>query len=197
MKTLALLISHLNSGSNAFCQLINKNPRVQLEREDRIYNHPLVAKALTEKRHKLDSSAAVFIDEILFNQSFHCKSLYNTCKFIYVIREPLQTINGIIKEKTYDPLIAVRYYCYRLRRICEMARMTPGAVLMNWDEMTTGESYGIIEDYLNLRDPILKMPELFDNFKVKDNSVDKKLMDSAERAFEYYFYYLKNQNLRK
>ena len=81
MKKIVLVISHLASGSTALCQILDKNPRIQWCRADLIYNHPDILESLTSQPHKLSNSAAIWLDDVLYNFSFSHKSLYQCCKY--------------------------------------------------------------------------------------------------------------------
>jgi len=139
------------------------------------------------------------MDEINFNYQISTKNVYSSCKFIYVLRSPEQCIPQIISSFGYRPLCAVRYYTFRLRRICEMARNTPGAVLLTFDDLLNDRGADLINDYLELVKPIDFNPN---NFAVYKNTVSDDLLGSVLRSqaydkYERYLYFLKNQSLRR
>src|SRR5581483_5367312 len=129
MKQVTIVVSHEGSGSSALCSLLDKNSRIQWCKPNIIYDHPFSLEKITSISHKLKNAAAIWLDEILYNHYFSSKILYEWCRFIYVIREAKPTLS-LITESRADLLGKARYYTYRLRRICEMARRTPGAVLV-------------------------------------------------------------------
>ncbi len=184
MKKVSFIISHLGSGSTALCQILNNNPRIQWCRTNIAYNHIESVETLTSHAHKLSRPSAIWLDDILYNFNFTCKSLYSCCQFIYVIREALPTISQIKMANS------VNYYTYRLRRICEMARQTPKALLLTCNDIISGRCFPLLEDYLCLKEPLIND---------QDFSVSLKpfpLLDYAQSAYERYYYYLRNLNLQ-
>jgi hypothetical protein len=195
MKKVALVVSHVASGSTALCQVLDKNPRVQWCRADIIYDHPDTLEALTSQTHKLSNSAAVWLDDVLYNFYFTHKSLYQCCKFIYVVRDPRSTLNTLVRSRADAPGM-LRYYTYRLRRICEMARRTPGAVLLTWDDMVTGRGFPLLEKYLYLKEPLVNDDSLWKPAQSNPN-VTSAMLEHAQRSYERYLYYLRNLKLRR
>lgn len=193
MKKVALVISHAGSGSSDLCKVLDANPRVQLYRSNMVYNHPTLLEAITQQPHKCGNAAAVWVDELLYNVLFTSKALYDCCKFIYVVREAVPTLSLITESKSLLPQM-VRYYTYRLRRICEMARKTPGAVLLTWEDMATGRGFKVLEEYLNLKEP-LALRE-FPRAPAK-SFVGGPLVTQAQSSYERYLYYLRNLPLRR
>ena len=84
------------------------------------------------------------MDELLYNHVFCLKESYPKCQFIYVIREPEPVLKLMVSEGK-SLKFAVRHYAYRLRRLCEMARRTPGAVLLTWEDLRTGRGIPLVE----------------------------------------------------
>ena len=184
MKKVCLLISHEHSDSKALLNVLSNNPRLSCYNTGRVYNHALSLEELTALPHKIDNVAAIWMEMLLHNYQFSCKSLYPICKFIYMIREAEPTLNALV-ESGYRPDAALRYYTYRLRRICEMARCTPGAVLLTWQDI----KLPLIESYLNLKQP-LELPVLS---KVKTGLVKWPLVEEGQKCYERYLFFLKNQ----
>lgn len=183
MKQVAFVVSHLGSDSGLFCESLDKNPRVQWFKSNVIYDHISTVEKLVDKPHKLKNAAAIWLDELLYNFNFSSKYLYSCCKFIYVIRPPKPTLSCIGEG-------FVNYYTYRLRRICEMARCTPGAVLLTWDDLVAGR-LDLVENYLNLKEKIDPIQGI-----VPTKSVQWSILDNAQQSYEKYLYYLKNLNLQ-
>jgi hypothetical protein len=176
-KKVTLVISHEDSGSTDLCRILDKNSRVQWCKVDVIYDHPIKLQSILAIPHKLNNAAAIWLDELLYNHYFTHKRLYEMCRFIYVIRDAKSSKS-------------VKYYTYRLRRICEMARCTPGAVLLTYDDIITGRCNPLLEDYLCLKEPLIIDKSLF--------SVPSFYVDSyAQESYERYLYYLKQFNLRR
>jgi hypothetical protein len=135
------------------------------------------------------------MDELLYNYSLSTKYALNVCKFIYVIRDAESTLNLLMENESFKkPIHAQRYYLYRLRRICEMAKRTPGAVVLNYYDIKNKKGSEAIQNYLNLKEPFefldAKLPE-----PTSLDLVSPKLVQEADEAFEKYWYFLKNQDL--
>jgi hypothetical protein len=191
MKKVLFLTSHLHSGSGNLFESLDKTRRVQGHRLHRMYTHPSILEQLTGVFHKTDNTAAIYMDELLHNYVLSTKTFYSFCKFIYVVREPRPTLNSLIGAKLYKPLQAARYYTFRLRRMCEMARNTPGAVLATWEDLTTGRANPLIEDYLNLREQLPAIEEL----PASRDICPFELIQQAEKSYEKYLFYLRSQKL--
>lgn len=180
-KKIVLIISHFGSGSSSLCEVLEQNERIVWCKSNLIYNHPDIIEKITNIPHKINNSAALWMDEILVNYMFSCKALYSLCKFVYLIRDARSTLNEIVTTKKST---MYNYYTYRLHRMCEMARES-GGILLRWED----QNLAILEDYLMLKTPLVK-PILT---KVKDNPLITNEINRCEQAYEWYYYYLRNK----
>lgn len=200
MKKILFVCSHLHSGSAALFDALNHHPRIQGYKlaARSPYAGPSNLLTLTEQHHKLDNRSAIYMDELLHNHHFSTKAAYKECKFIYVVREPASVLNLLIGNEKMKPSFAVRYYTYRLRRLCEMAKRTPGAVLLTWDDLVENRGISLIEEYLNLKQPISYDPVILTPFKrtYPTDLIDFQVRSQVDETYQQYLYYLKNQNLR-
>jgi hypothetical protein len=173
--------------------ILNDNERIDLTDHLLSYDHPSSLNYLFSLNHKLDNAAAIYGGQILFNKDFSCKAFYDFAKFIYVVRPAKQTLNEIkIGKKEYSELSACRYYCFRLRRIYEMARSTPGAILLTRDDILSQKGLDLIQDMLGLKQVLVPqdIPERqVDNFS-------SQLVDKAQDCYEKYLYHLKQLDLK-
>jgi len=145
--------------------------------------------------HKSPGPRAIYGDHLLYNYQFYFKPLLKWCKFIYLIRNPKDALESILaEEEAYTPHTAFRYYAYRLRRICEMAKRTPGAVLLRWRDMVEGEANTLVRDYLKVNDLDLKKESADET---SADSVPYEIIRKAEDCYERHFYYLKHLELRR
>lgn len=197
MKNILFIVSHLGSGSNFLFDALNKNPRIQGIRTNTPYSHPDSLDVLTSTSHKTDNSAAIYMDELLYNFVFSCPQLYRECKFIYFVREARPTLNKIVSipslNQKYEPEYASKYYRYRLRRMCEMAKRTPDAPFLTFDDLISKKKNLLIEQYLNLKDPI-EVPEIKDDYS---DAVDIDVIKNAQESYDRYFYYFKKFLINK
>lgn len=194
MKKVCFIVSHLNSGSPHLFDQLCDNPRVMGYRLPIIYNHPTMLDQLTTKPHKLLNSAAVYVTEVLYNWQLCHRGFYDMCRFIYMIREPEGTLNQLVRGHGYQPDFAVRYYCYRLRRICEMAKRTPGAVLLTYTDMATGEGLHLVDKYLSLKQPLAHEPDWYE-MRTWPNLVGLDGMQQAQRSYERHLHYLRHLDI--
>jgi hypothetical protein len=198
MKKVAFIVSHLGAGSSYLIDILNQNPRCTIFQSNLKYEHPEDLNWMF-KFHKLKNySSAIYGDHLLYNHSFSCKNLYKYCKFIYLIRPARQALNEIYRTTSkYSKDSIVRYYRFRLRRICEMAKQTKDAVFITYDDLISGKSFGIIEEYLNLVEPLThtKLGE-FDLSLIEDK-FGQQVISKTQDCYEKYYYYLNNLPLRK
>lgn len=195
MRKVAFIVSHLGSDSNYLVDVLNNNPRCLIFNSSNTYDHPDSLNWLFS-RHKLKNFAgAIYGDHLLYNQSFSCKLLYEYCKFIYVIGSPKKALNEIYKMG-YKKQSAFNYYCFRLRRICEMAKCTKNAVLLTRDELINHNNFDIIEKYLNLIQPLVST-RLDGEVEMYNNVFAEPMLRKAEDCYERYFYYLNNIGLKR
>lgn len=192
MSKAVFITSHLFSGSHALCEALDTNKRVSSFSSNAVYQHYDDFRFLVRRKHKANNTAATYLDELLYNHSFSWKPLYEYCKFIYVVREAKPTLNGIVTYHNLKHQAALRYYSYRLRRLCEMARNTPNSLLITWDDITSGKCIDPISDFLNLKS----------NFKINLDSgyykdfpddVHYNLVKKGQESYERHIMYLKSK----
>ena len=168
---------------------MNRNPRCEIHSTKVQYSSPESLNWMFSRGHKMRNSSAVYGDHLLFNASMSCRKLYEFCKFIYVIRPARQSL-GSVMAAGYGEDEASRYYRFRLRRICEMAKRTPGAVMATWDDMARGEVLKDIESYLGLSSP-LEAPNLSEGTPC---IMKESVIEQCQDAYERYHYFLKSLN---
>ena len=151
---------------------------------------------ITQQRHKLNNRSSIYMDELLYNHQLSTKVAYKECKFLYILREPEPVLNFlVVREKRKLPF-AARYYTYRLRRLYEMAKRTPGAVLLTWDDLIANRGISLLEEYLGLRSPIQFNPALLDPLNLHMDLAGRNVLSETENTYQKYLYFLKNQSLQ-
>lgn len=197
MKKVCFIVSHLGSSSLDLVDILNRNPKCQINESKAQYDSVKSLDWLLSIDHKCRDSSAIYGDHILYNMSFSCKKLYEFCKFIYVIRPPRPTLNEIItlQHVKYNEDSASRYYKFRLRRIFEMAKRTPGAVFLTWEDLSKGTAFSVIEKYLDLNTQL--KPEHFHFSASLHDKFSEKLIQQCEESYERYFYQINKLELRK
>jgi hypothetical protein len=186
MKKVCFVVSHIGSGSSELVESMNRNPRCEIHSTRTQYSSPESLNWMFARGHKMRNSSAIYGDHLLFNASLSCRKLYDFCKFIYVIRPARQSLGAVIAAG-YGEDEASRYYRFRLRRMCEMAKRTPEAVIATWDDIARGEILGEIESYLGLTTPL-------DRFQPSEGSCDAResVVEQCQDAYERYHYFLKS-----
>lgn len=192
MKKVVLICSHLHSGSRYLYESLNNHSQIQG------YNYPVYSSALdlirlTDQRHKLNNRSSVYMDELLFNYNLSTDVAYKECKFIYVIREPISVLNKLALINKMKPIFGLRYYSYRLRRLFEMSKRTPGSILLTWDDLISNRGIDLIEKYIGVKESIKF--KIDNDFNISDNLINLNLIKEAEDCYQKYLYYFKNRNL--
>ena len=186
MKKVTFIASHIGSDSLDLIKIMNKNPRVFIHSSGNTYDSVSSLDWLYSEGHKLDNASAIYGDHLLFNPQLSTKSLYSICNFIYVIRPARPSLHEIGKK--LSPKSALLYYTFRLRRLCEMAKRTPNAMLVLWQGLSNGDAFSKIENFLDLKD-LLNPPHT--SF-VETKPEEVKYFDEAQDSYERHLYYLKH-----
>lgn len=170
-----LIATHLGSGASMLCDSLARHPLVSRGVSRGAYRHPHDLSLM-----KTDRYARIHFDKVVFNYQVGSSSLYRSCRYIFVVRGPDETLASII-SRGYQPDRAVVYYRYRLRRLCEMAKHVDG-MLVTWDDLVTGRAFESVQKFLGLKRPLVStyVPE----------GVDKFVDNSARQCYERYFRYL-------
>lgn len=194
MRKIVFIASHLESGSSVLYSALNQNSRVQGFSNSHSYEHPLNLLYLTEMPHKLNNTAAVYMDHLLYDYNLGTRVALEKCKFIYVIREASAALNRMVLNHK-KPSFAERYYSLRLQRLSEMARFTPEAIFLTWEDLMTGRKLDLIEDYLRLKEPLVLDQNLLNqlNVNISTELVPANLRQTAERSYESAFRRLKSR----
>ncbi len=195
MRNILLLVSHLFSGSSDLMTSLNDNERIDLTDHLLSYEHPSMLEYLFNVGHKLDNAAAIYGSQVLHNKDFSCKAFYNFVKFIYVVRPAKPTLNEIkLHRKEYSDLTASRYYCFRLRRMYEMAHSTPGAIFLTYDDIYSEKGLKLIQEYLDLPTALkVPLPTIISKEEV---DIPFDIVTKSQDCYEKYLYSFKQLNLR-
>jgi len=192
LKKVCFVVSHLGSGSGGLVASLNCNPRCEIRESNARYDGAASVRWLFRMGHKCRDAGAVYGDHLLYNASISNKRLYGLFRMLFVIRPARHSLNEIIK-RGYNEQGASSYYRFRLRRICEMAKRCPGAVLMTWDDLAKQQSMDIIGDYLGFSTPSDPPNLTYPEREVCSEGV----VDECQRAYDRYYFYLNGLNLRR
>ena len=84
------------------------------------------------------------------------------------------------------------YYCYRLRRICEIAKRVKHGMLLTYDDIQRGDYVGPLKTFLGLKEDIAHTPEVFDYLKLPPNVISKDVLEWCRDCYERHLFFLKS-----
>jgi len=207
MKKIVFVCSHVYSGSSQLCDAMDANPRMQVYGREfeyglpngSVYGSGFDLLRLTDNKHKISNSASIYVDELLQNYQLSTSDAYPACKFVYVVREPGPVLNYMQAKFRTRPDYASRYYLFRMRRICEMAKRTPGAVLLTFDDLRDGRGMELLKDYLCLKHEIAWDPSMLTPVRMRLNqaSIEPEALAQVEEGWERYLYFLRSLALQR
>jgi hypothetical protein len=194
MKKLCFIVSHLYSGFSDLADCLHNHKDCQVFDDNKanlLLNSQQVL-FLTYNNHKLKNRNAVYIYKNLYNYQIATKTAYELSKFIYLVRRPIETVSYLIVKRKMQLEYAVRYYNFRLHRICEMCKKTPDAVFLTYDMFVKGYGLEEIKDYLNLSAPI-ESKQLLRNYTVGSEIIPFEIKQELEAKYEKALYWIKTQ----
>jgi hypothetical protein len=112
------------------------------------------------------------------------------------LREPEVVLSYLIKQERIKPEFAVRNYLFRIRRMCEMSKRS-GGILLTWNDLTARKGIDLIEDYLELKQKIPYDEVLLRPYARQYGSIDSKLLQKTEDAYQKYLYWIKTETKLK
>lgn len=150
----AFIITHFGSGGTLLCRILNESYKIHcIGRTNVWYNHPnMIDRARMIIDDNLKSRIDYndwYVDKLTNNFDFLCKSLYQSCKFIYMIRSPQVPLATLV-SRGYLPQYAENYYLFRLRRICEMAAHT-GGILLTYEDLISKSAFPLLKSFFGLK----------------------------------------------
>lgn len=188
MKKVVFITTHIAAKAEVLTHSLNLNERIDIQNTYTEYVHPTDLHKLLQKPHKCRSSAAIYGDHIFHNINFQCKRLHDICTFIYVIRGAQSLKEMFIGQSNIKS--AYSYYCFRIRRIYEMAKRTPNSFLITHQDMSKKVTYELLQDFLKLKTPLI-MPQ-GDMLTGPKREIPIDILEKSQDCFEYYLYKLRN-----
>ena len=186
MKKVVLLMSHLGSGSDALYAAMDAHPSIQGYAGDSTYDTPLRLITLTEKKHKLNNASRIYMDHILYNHQY-CLKPDPMVRMVFLVREPEASIDYMINMKLLRRQEAKRYYLYRIRRLCELAKRNTGSVFLKYSDIRDGKGMDIISGHLGLKDCLPPLSDL--STPSGKNCLSLHEYESLGDSYEKYLYY--------
>ena len=166
-------------------------PLIQMNSTNTDYDHPDIVYDFFKKLPP-EANNVICGEHLLLNHSLSHVGILDFAKFVYFIRPGSHTIQDMMRSGVFTPNNCLLHYSYRLQRICEMARKTPGAVLLTWEDLQAGRGMDLVGNYL-------RVPYRFTQPKVspfsKNNKVAPEILKKADECYERYYYYLRQFDL--
>lgn len=151
------IATHLGAGGTVLLNSMRKNDRVRtFGFSGFIYHSPpdlLSLKTYLTKNWK-PKPGTIYADKLVYNTQLTSKQLYDNAEWVYLIREPEGTLEHLVSKHNYTPECAEKYYSFRLRRLCEMARHTPKALVLYFDDLVSTSALPCLERYLKLKEEL-------------------------------------------
>ncbi len=181
------IATHLGAGGSMLVDMISANRRIGRMYRDatQTYTDPIALDYIQRKTLDINPQARMFVDRIVFNHELAHKSFYTDCLFIFLVREPEATIGHLIKLG-YTEKSATRYYSYRLRRLCEMAKQAKHKIAITWDELINKEAFPEIKSLLGIKE----LSSIYKPIK-NEKTVDASTVFSCRQCYERHLKYLK------
>lgn len=197
VKRVLLSVSHLGSGSLQLLSLLNHNPRVQFTNTQTPIRDYTDLQAVTSIPHKMNSVAAMYAIEVNHNFQLGPKNVAPHAHHLFLIRRPDPSIGMMVEHGIYRQHEAAMYYCYRLRRICEIAKRAESGMLLTYEDLENGSYVQPLSKFLGLKEEVEFVPNVFEAFKPR-SPVDLGRDEAWCRdCYERHLYYLKSLPLTR
>lgn len=197
LKRVLISVTHLASGSLPLMGLLNTNPRVQFIQTNPIINNYPDLKATLNMPHKMNSVAAMFALDINYNYQLSSSVYLPHAHYLFVIRPPDQVLNVLTSNGLYGHDQAANYYCFRLRRMCEIAKRVKHGMLLTYEEIIRGDHVEHLTDFLTLRESVLHSSENFDHLTMSKNTFKKETLEWCRDCYERHLFFLKRLPLNR
>jgi hypothetical protein len=181
------IASHLGAGADMLVDMISANRRIgKINRDNtQVYTDPIALDYAQRKTLEINSDARMFVDRLVYNYEFAHKSFYDNCYFVFLVREPEESLKTLL-EMGYNAKTASRYYNYRLRRLCEMSRKAKNKILVTWDELISKNAFTLIKNFVGMKELNL----IYRPYKI-EKTIDQDTVFSCRQCYDRYLNYLK------
>jgi hypothetical protein len=126
-KKAILLISHFGCNAFDFYNMLLCHNRINgyfnIVPERAVnYNDPNCLYLFKKKNHSWPNKDKIYLDLLFFNYQIGCNQLYKNpdVEFLFYLGNGIKVLEKINQQTGLSLDVAKRYYCFRLRRICEM-----------------------------------------------------------------------------
>lgn len=198
MKKIVFINSHFYSGGDVLYQTLCANSWIQGYKKtkgENYYLSNLDLLNLTKNKHKKANKLAIYLDEILQNQILNPRLDFSKCLVIGMIRRPRETLNLMVQESKIKPIFAIRYYAYRLKRICQIAKNSPNCLLLTYDNLKEEKGFDLIESILRLKEKSKFKKELLGplNKRFSKDLLPFEMIKDMEDCYEKYYHIMTQQ----
>jgi len=194
MRTLLFIATHLGSGFQHLYEVLDSHAKIQGFENKGGFTHPDVAMNVMALPHKDRTSTAIYMATLLKNESLTCNEFCKFSKFIYLMRPAKFSINVMVQNDGYAPQQALNYYMFRLRRLSQLAKLTPGALFLTYDDLVRNEENKLIEEYLNLKTPLESQLLPFEDM---GDVIHTSIIEKGQEVYEKYLRYMNGLDLLK
>lgn len=178
--------THHGAGGSMLLNMLAAHRRVGVlsRPPDVVYSDPTVLSTLQKACVARRPTAKVFADRLVLNHEL-LHPCYHGATFIFLVREPEGTLKHL-KSLGYAERAALRYYAYRLRRLCELARRVDNMVVVTWDELVNKSAFPVLKGLFDVRElTSIYRPQ------VNEQTVDPATVCEGRRCYERHLRYLR------
>jgi hypothetical protein len=181
------IATHIGAGGNMLADMISANRRIARIRRDstQVYTDPIALDYAQRKTLEGNPNARMFVDRIVFNHELAHTSFYADCLFVFLVREPEATLKHLV-GLGYTERAAARYYTYRLRRLCEMARRAKHSIVTTWDELVSKQAFPAIKELIGMKE----LNSFYRPHK-SEKTVDPATVSACRRSYKRHLNYLR------
>jgi len=150
------IATHMGSGGSMLMDMILANRKAgRIRREPtQVYADPTTLLLFQRSAAILRPHARVFLDRLTLNHELLNSNFYDLCDYIYLVRDAEGTLNSLVESGKFTPQAALRYYSFRLRRLCELAKKTPRKIVISWDQLVDKSCLPAVKSFLGMKELI-------------------------------------------
>lgn len=179
-----LFITHLGARDTAILDALSLMPEVSVCYNEFFFTSP---QSLTDLANACNrqKEARIYLGVLRKNINLQTKDLYDLCKFIYFVSNPIDALNHLINIKKYHPNQALNHYKHRLERMCLMSKYTDGI-------LATNDNCDGLSKFLKLKRELhlIKTDQELTKF------ISNKILYEAQMIYDYYVPKIKSRCLK-
>jgi hypothetical protein len=178
MNDLVLIVSHLGSGSDEFCSQLNANYKFKKVNKHIIWNN---------NEHFFNLKQLYFwdhinlYDHIVYDENYSWHDGYDLAKFIFILNTPTTSFSSSSFINEYN---WARYYCYRLRRMKQMANKVKNGFFILGNSFNNNDKLNEFLDTKNL---------VYNNFSNSSKRITNENKEWVDSCFEKNLLFFKNR----